>query len=743
MKVSLLFLTYSEPIHTIEWMDYINNSNFNIVIHPKYPEKLEDIWKPFLSFKIVETKWGTDSIIIATLILLKQAFDLYDSDWFILCSEDSYPLLDSNSCLNYFNNKELSIFHPIDKNNPSKVSQWFALSKSDVSSIINNLGIDINYNIQNKQLYNSIINNISKKSAVDELFFIPLLQKINKNYEYDIGLIHYVKWIPDWVSKHPTIFNRLLPSDEISIRDNNALFIRKTFPTFKNETIIPKKNAVVITLGDDNIGKINYNSFLNGIKDTHDLYLLVMVDSMANVSKNLTSQCIQSYSVVWNMVEQAHKKIVSITDNTPHYQEVIILKENDNPYDYIRPKSPPRFRPVTPDFPPLNFDEKYLPIRPKSPNMPPPEENVSSIEFNPNYKIAYLFLLRGDINHPNIWSKYFISDSDPYVSKYVHSKEQDNIHTPWIRDSLIRDTRPTGWGYIVDAYFSLFREAIKDTNNLKFILISESCVPVKNYYEFKNYLDNTDYRNSYVHFLRTSRYDQEQRIKTQSNYKQFGKFTKHYARMCLSRYHVEKILSQSASRINFFINMHVGDEFFMTLLNAKPNEDYILDKTITYDNWDYVDDQVQKIKKEINKLKDEMKIKKNKNLESKISELENKMNDIRKNPKTYYKITPKDIEDVLRSGSFFWRKFPISLSLEQYYDLYGALIQIKNKGGTRKRRYKIKKTIKKIKNKNMNKNTNKNTNKNMNKNMNKNTNKNMNKNINSIVKINVKNKNKI
>ena len=316
---------------------------------------------------------------------------------------------------------------------------------------------------------------------------------------------------------------------------------------------------------------------------------------------------------------------------------------------------------------------------------------MTSIEYNPNYKIAYLFLLRADINHPNIWSKYFIPDSMQNVSRYVHSKEKNNISTPWIRDSLIEDIRPTGWGYIVDAYFSLFREALKDPNNLKFVLISESCVPVKNFYEFKNYLDDTDYRNSYVHFLRVTAYDKESRIENQPNYQEFGQFTKHYARMCLSRYHVEKLLNQSQNRINFFVNMHVGDEFFMTLLNAKPNQDYILDKTITYDNWEDVQAEVDKLKSEIKKIG-------NTNNEIK-KKLEDKMNDIRKNPKTYTQITKKDIDNVFSSGAFFWRKFPANLSLETYYDSYGALKYPSTKKGGSRKIYNLRKTKKYNKNK--------------------------------------------
>lgn len=80
MTISLLFLTYGNPLHTKQWIEYIKNTNFNIVIHPKYPEVINETWKPFLTSKLVQTDWGTDSIIIATLILLKQSLDLYNSD---------------------------------------------------------------------------------------------------------------------------------------------------------------------------------------------------------------------------------------------------------------------------------------------------------------------------------------------------------------------------------------------------------------------------------------------------------------------------------------------------------------------------------------------------------------------------------------------------------------------------------------------------------------------------------------
>ena len=83
MKIALSFLTYKNPLHEDVWKQYINNDNFNILMHPKYPDAINAMWMHFLSSKIVSTNQGSDYIIIATLILLKQSLDLYNSDWYI------------------------------------------------------------------------------------------------------------------------------------------------------------------------------------------------------------------------------------------------------------------------------------------------------------------------------------------------------------------------------------------------------------------------------------------------------------------------------------------------------------------------------------------------------------------------------------------------------------------------------------------------------------------------------------
>ena len=230
-------------------------------------------------------------------------------------------------------------------------------------------------------------------------------------------------------------------------------------------------------------------------------------------------------------------------------------------------------------------------------------------------------------------------------------------------------TVETGWGYIVNAYFHLMAAAYRDESNVKFVTVSESCLPLRDFDEFYGSMQAHDRRSSFIRFSPVTRYDLVSRIQTQPNYKKMGKFVKHYARFCLSRYHVQKLLAKPAADIRFFEKMHVGDEFFLTLLQPFVNHDFIVDSEITYDNWEYVAEQRAEINAEI-KSKYEMlelliattattlHLNQTQQIRLQIKELQKHRDDINKNPKTYYHVTPEDVEQALDTGAFFWRKFP-------------------------------------------------------------------------------------
>jgi hypothetical protein len=263
-------------------------------------------------------------------------------------------------------------------------------------------------------------------------------------------------------------------------------------------------------------------------------------------------------------------------------------------------------------------------------------------------KIAFLFLTIGDIHQPEVWTNYFKGFRGKY-SIYCHPKFPNKVHTPWLKTGILPDLVETGWGYITRAYECLFREAMKDPDNIKFVTISESCIPLKHFQPFYEYLKKDDERTSYVKFMRLSQYDRQARIETQPNFKSIPSFQKHYARMCLSRYHVTKLLE--SPHLEFFHRMHVGDEFFLSSIGIEPDVDHVKPMEITYDNWEDTKSRLLKLKEETRTLGQSI-------LENDLYRRNKALQDeIGKNPKTYTTITTEEIETALHMGSFFWRKF--------------------------------------------------------------------------------------
>ena len=315
-------------------------------------------------------------------------------------------------------------------------------------------------------------------------------------------------------------------------------------------------------------------------------------------------------------------------------------------------------------------------------------------------KIAFLFLTRDNVHHPEIWEHY-LKGHKKKISIYCHPKEPEKVTIDWQKEHIIPNLVETGWGFITGAYFELLQEAFKDPRNMKFITISESCVPLVCFQKMYDFICNPKKEKvSYIKKMDISKYDWGARIKTQPNFEQY-QFFKHYARFCLSRYHVERLLLQHQHFSSFFNNMHVGDEFFLSLLHPR---DHVEDKMITYDNWTDVQKEVSQIKqqiaiimseaekKEIRKINNQIRKISRKNriakgkLTLKIRILEerkkmienprkfdntllspkkkkslNKLRQLRddknKNPKTYEHINEQDVELARQSGAFFGEKW--------------------------------------------------------------------------------------
>jgi hypothetical protein len=138
--------------------------------------------------------------------------------------------------------------------------------------------------------------------------------------------------------------------------------------------------------------------------------------------------------------------------------------------------------------PPANHWRNGVPAE-KPISLPlPPWEGPGHYEFSSG-KVAFLFLTRGDINHPEVWEGYFKHGSDDHRI-YVHAKHPHEVVHPLFCKTLIPSLQQTQWGHVslVRATLQLLKAALAEPDNEAFVLCSESCVPVRTFASLRRHL---------------------------------------------------------------------------------------------------------------------------------------------------------------------------------------------------------------------------------------------------------------
>jgi hypothetical protein len=95
-------------------------------------------------------------------------------------------------------------------------------------------------------------------------------------------------------------------------------------------------------------------------------------------------------------------------------------------------------------------------------------------------KLGLLFLTRADVIHPAIWRE-FVAESPDRVRVFSHVKNPAAVESGFLKQTRIREHFQTEWGGIglVQASRAMLLEALKDESLTHFVLLSESCVPVR------------------------------------------------------------------------------------------------------------------------------------------------------------------------------------------------------------------------------------------------------------------------
>jgi len=112
-------------------------------------------------------------------------------------------------------------------------------------------------------------------------------------------------------------------------------------------------------------------------------------------------------------------------------------------------------------------------------------------------KIAFLFLTIDNTNISEIWEYYFRGNEDR-INIYVHPKNKELVTDSFLKDNIIDDIKETSWSHLTNAFLSLLKTAIKERDNKYFVSVSNSCLPIKSFNRFYNFLFNNDIKKSYI-----------------------------------------------------------------------------------------------------------------------------------------------------------------------------------------------------------------------------------------------------
>lgn len=211
---------------------------------------------------------------------------------------------------------------------------------------------------------------------------------------------------------------------------------------------------------------------------------------------------------------------------------------------------------------------------------------VSQVKRRPP-KLGLLFLTRDDVNHPVIW-KEFVAEAPDRVKVLCHSKNPELVRSPFLRDTQIQKKHHTEWGEIglVRASRELLLEALEDESVTHFVLLSESCVPIRPLPEILRRLE-LDPRPQFgfrtlekAHLRHVGRIGEVPQVP-----KACWRF--HSQWMLLDR--VAAVFAAAQDFTEMFGRMSVPDEaYFATVLSMQgyPLEGNVLKKDVTWTNWE-------------------------------------------------------------------------------------------------------------------------------------------------------------
>jgi len=202
-------------------------------------------------------------------------------------------------------------------------------------------------------------------------------------------------------------------------------------------------------------------------------------------------------------------------------------------------------------------------------------------------KLGLLFLTRGDVNHPAIWRE-FVADSPERVRVFSHPKYPEALKGGFLDDTMIPDRHETAWGAIslVKASLALVRTALEDETLTHFVLLSESCVPIRPLSEMLRYLRlNPRSRFGWREWSKCGDMQKARAVQLPQVPTGCWRFQQQW-------WLLERMAAEWVARVDYtdvFAGMPIPDEaYFATVLSllGYPVEDRVENKDITWAYWE-------------------------------------------------------------------------------------------------------------------------------------------------------------
>jgi hypothetical protein len=204
-------------------------------------------------------------------------------------------------------------------------------------------------------------------------------------------------------------------------------------------------------------------------------------------------------------------------------------------------------------------------------------------------KIAFLFMIYDTLEKEDLWFNFFNNIDINKYNIYIHAKDNTKIEfkNKFFYKFVIKNNYNTQWGDYSLVYLQnkLLELALIDEMNYKFIILSNTHIPLHNFNFIYNFLikNNNNYI-SYEHYTNQSS-SLLNRFKTINNYKKYNLNNWYYSSQwsILNRDIVSFILKNEIEFDNIFKNSKFCDEYaYINFLLENKKYSSIINKKTTF-----------------------------------------------------------------------------------------------------------------------------------------------------------------